>query len=69
MLLPNSGHGIFTQFHPVSPPFTHFVFISTTSTHFEVDFSPPWGRQEGRGYAAILTHILLVLSLIIKQGF
>ena len=69
MLLPHQGYGIFTQFHPFSPLFTHLVLISTTSTPFWVDFSPPWGRREGTGYVAILTHILSVPSLIIKQGF
>ena len=45
---------IFTQLNPFPPFFTHLLPISTTSTPFWVDFSPPWGPQEGRGYVAIL---------------
>ena len=57
MLLAHWGYGIFgfspifTLFHPFC---THFLLISTTSTPFHVDLSPPWGPREGRGYVAIL---------------
>ena len=52
---------IFTHFHPFSPIFTHFLLISTTSTPFQVDFSPPWGPREGRGCSHIEC-VCLVLS-------
>ena len=37
------------QFHQI---FFHFLFVSTTSTPYQVDFSPPWGPREGRGDVA-----------------
>ena len=49
MLLPHWGYGIFTQLHPFPPLFTHFVPIFTTSTSFQVDFSPPLGTLRRQG--------------------
>ena len=45
MLLSHWGYGLFG----VSPIFTHSLLISTRSTPFQVDFSPPWGPPLGLG--------------------